>query len=246
MKFSVPPSQVHAARLSLPRPPPRGRQPSKPPRCVYPESVSVIDTTTASSASSSFDASRRRNTPQPPQLISYQPPFPQQHSRAPSAASHARQRSIDSYGRSMYPSQVMTPMSMTPQSQRASSVQRQRCRFMGDITVECIDCSPYIGRCGLIIFFLLAYGVKHRLSVLPMDTDLKSRVESLRKKRGGLPKPAWPICFHGHFFMTEPYATLRYLAKHLGLYGQNPERDYTADWLVWARSLSFLYHKHLI
>lgn len=67
---------------------------------------------------------------------------------------------VDMYGRVSY-----TPGNMTPK--RADHVYASPWappppNPLKEIKIECIDCGPFIGRAGSLLFFCLMFGVRHR------------------------------------------------------------------------------------
>lgn len=162
---------------------------------------------------------------------------------SPSAASIS-----DAYGRVTY-----TPGGLTPKGGNncVNSPWLIQNHALGDVLVECVDCGIFVGRSGALLFFFMMFNVRHRLKILPADTDLRKRKETLRLKKGGLPLPQWPVCYCNNLAMIEPNAILRFLAARLGQYGNSadPFRDYQADMILdklayWRDTLSTLIGEH--
>lgn len=107
----------------------------------------------------------------------------------------------------------------------------------GRVILESIDFAPFVGRAGYALLFFICFGLEFKNVTLPRtEKSVRERKAAIRKRVGDLCPAHWPICFYDSFAMSQPTASLRYLAIKEGLYANaeafQPQTDYLADQLI--------------
>lgn len=84
------------------------------------------------------------------------------------------------------------------------------------------------GRGGALRFFFLAAGVPFEEDLIPMDEWYAGKKQAVTDS-GEAPLGVLPVVYIGGKKYLEHIATIRYIARRLGLYGSDAEADHAAD-----------------